>query len=107
MKLTKQKLMELIKESMEEDTSFDNLVDMLSSKDLDQMKKAEEQADDKTYNLEVQRYPSGFSKKEYDIYTTSKALYVALKDKLGEGGYSKAEPVKPEGREFVITVEVK
>ena len=54
------------------------------------------------YDVELQRTGSGFRRKEYDIFTSSEALYNAV---TSLNKHVSAGPVDPQNRLFVITIE--
>ena len=102
MKLTKEHLHTLIKETVEQDR-LGNLASLLTSNDLSNVEQGIFLADTMGYDIELKRTGSGFRKKQYDIFTSSKALYNAV---TSLGKHVSAGPVDPENRLFVITIEV-
>ena len=102
MKLTKEHLHTLIKEAVEQDR-LAKLVNWLTSDDLSVVEQGVELAISMGYDVELQRASSGFTKKEYDIFTSNEDLYNAIRKAkpLAPSG-----PVDPDNRLFVITIEV-
>ena len=76
---------------------------LLTSDDLSNVEQGVELAISMGYDVELQRASSGFRKKQYDIFTSNKALYSAV---TSLGNHISAGPVDPQNRLFVITIEV-
>ena len=102
MKLTKKHLHALIKEAAEQ-SRLANLAELLTSDDLSVVEQGVELAISKGYDVQLQGASSGFRKKEYDIFTSNKDLYNAIRKAKPK---APAGPVDPENRLFVITIEV-
>ena len=100
MKLTKKHLHTLIKEAVEQERLY-KIVPMLTSDDLSVVEQGVELAISMGYKVELQRAPSGFRNKEYNIFTPSEELYNAI---TSLGKHKSAGLVPPENREFVITI---
>ncbi len=102
MKLTKEYLRTLIKEAVEQ-KRLAKLVNWLTSDDLSVVEQGVELAISMGYDVELQRASSGFTKKEYDIFTSNEDLYNAIRKAKPK---APAGPVDPQNRLFVITIEV-
>ena len=76
---------------------------MLTSRDLSTVEQGIFLADTLGYDVELKRTGSGFRKKQYDLFTSSEALYSAV---TSLGKHVSAGPVDPQNRLFVITIEV-
>ena len=100
MKLTKEHLHMLIKEAVEQ-KRLAKAVEFLTSDDLSVVEQGVELAISMGYKVELQRAPSGFRNKEYNIFTPSEELYNAI---TSLGKHKSAGLVPPENREFVITI---
>ena len=100
MKLTKKHLYKLIKEAVIQERLY-KIIPMLTSGDLSTVKQGIELANAMGHEAELQRAPSGFRNKEYNIFTPSEELYNAI---TSLGKHKSAGLVPPENREFVITI---
>ena len=76
---------------------------LLTSDDLSNVEQGIELANTLGYDVELKRTGSGFRKKQYDIFTSNKALYSAV---TSLDKHVSAGPVDPQNRLFVITIEV-
>ena len=103
MKLTKKHLYKLIKEAVIQERLY-KILPMLTSRDLSTVEQGIELANAMGHEAELQRAPSGFRNKEYNIFTSSKKLYHLMKM---VGLPFPAGPVDSEGREFVITIRAR